>query len=63
MPDKQLEGTIRFWESKLQYDKYLMESATEAQVQQTVKYLKELQGIKEIYGEENGNQRAVRASP
>ncbi len=47
MPDKQLELTIRFWESKFQYDRYLMDSATDALIQNTVKYLKRLQEIDE----------------
>ena len=47
MSDKQLELTIRFWESKLQYDHYLMDPATDALIQDTVKYLKHLQEIDE----------------
>lgn len=54
MPDKQLEGTIRFWESKLQYERYLMSPGTEVLVKQTVKYLKELEEIKDSYGEDVG---------
>ncbi len=41
----QLEGCIRFWESKLK-DMYLLESSTRVLVEQTVSYLKELQQIK-----------------
>ncbi len=47
MSDKQLELTIRFWEAKLQYDRYLMDTATDALIQDTVKYLKRLQEIDE----------------
>ncbi len=47
MSDTQLDLTIRFWESKLQYDRYLMDPATDALIQDTVKYLKRLQEIDE----------------
>ncbi len=47
MSDTQLDLTIRFWESKLLYDRYLMDPATDALIQDTVKYLKRLQEIDE----------------
>ena len=43
---KQLKGCIKFWESKLHHDKYLLESSTEVLINETVLYLKELQRIK-----------------
>ncbi len=42
---EQLEGCIRFWESKLE-DKYLLESSTEVLIRETVNYLRELKQIK-----------------
>lgn len=45
---KQLEGCIKFWESKLFHDKFLLESSTEVLIESTVSYLKELQQIKSI---------------
>ena len=38
----ELEGCIRFWESKLK-DKYLLEPATIALIEMTIKFLKKLQ--------------------
>lgn len=41
-----LEGCIRFWESKLT-DRYLMDSSTQAHLENTVRYLKELEKLRE----------------
>lgn len=38
----QLNKTINFWKSKLQYEKYLLSPATESLVQLTVKSLEKL---------------------
>jgi len=35
-----VESLIRFWESKLQYDKFLMEPSTTVMVEATVRELK-----------------------
>lgn len=42
---EQLEGCIKFWESKLE-DKYLLEPSTEVLIKETITYLRELQQIK-----------------
>jgi len=39
-----LEGCISFWESKLFYDKYLLEPSTIVLIENTIKFLKRLQG-------------------
>ena len=38
-----LEGCIRFWESTLFHNRYLLEPATIALIEMTIKFLKELQ--------------------
>ena len=45
--DKQeLTNLIHFWESKLTYDKVLLELSTAYIIEKTVKYLKELKSIR-----------------
>lgn len=39
----ELEGCIKFWESKLFHDRFLMEPSTIFQVEATVRFLKRLQ--------------------
>lgn len=46
MRDKQLEGVIRFWETKL-VDRDLLSPGTVALIELTIKYLKELKEVKE----------------
>ncbi|MBA7686806.1 hypothetical protein ES703_95265 [subsurface metagenome] len=46
MNDKQLEGLIEFWKSKLLHDRHLMTVSTQTLVQQTINYLEELQKLK-----------------
>ena len=43
----ELEGCIRFWKAKLAQDSYLMEPSATVSIQNTVKYLEELQRLKE----------------
>lgn len=43
----ELEGCIQFWESKLKHDRYLMEPSVIVGIQNTVKYLEELQRLRE----------------
>lgn len=47
-----LEKVIRFWESALFHHKFLMGVTTQLFVEETVKYLKELQEIKKKEGAE-----------
>lgn len=46
----QLEGCIRFWESKLFHNRYLLEPATIVLIESTIHFLKELQQIKKEEG-------------
>lgn len=45
--DEMLKGNIRFWESMLFHDRFVMNTSTITFIEQTIKYLKELQEIKE----------------
>ena len=44
---QQLNGCIAFWEVKLAQDRYLMAPATQALIENTVRYLKELEKLQE----------------
>ncbi|GAI93740.1 unnamed protein product [marine sediment metagenome] len=44
---QQLNGCITFWEVKLAQDRYLMAPATQALIENTVRYLKELEKLQE----------------
>lgn len=44
---QQLNGCITFWEAKLAQDSYLMAPATQALIEDTVRYLKELEKLQE----------------
>lgn len=41
-----LEGCIRFWESILEHNRFVMAISTISQVEATIKFLKELQKVK-----------------
>jgi len=43
----QLEGCIRFWESILEHNRFVMSVSTISQIEATIKFLRELQKIKE----------------
>jgi len=43
----QLEGCIRFWRAKLAKEAYLIDTSTVTLVESTIKYLEELQRLKE----------------
>ena len=40
-----LEGCIRFWKSKLESNRFLLEPATDAQIEATIRFLEELQKL------------------
>jgi len=40
-----LKGCVKFWESKLLHDKFLLESSTEVLITETVSFLKELEQV------------------
>jgi len=42
----QLEGCIRFWESMLKNNRFVMSISTISQIEATIKFLKELQKMK-----------------
>ena len=42
-----LEGCIQFWESTLFHQGYVLEPSTKALLEMTIKFLKELQRLKE----------------
>ncbi len=44
---QQLNGCITFWEVKLSQESYLMAPATQALIESTVRYLKELEKLQE----------------
>ena len=51
----QLEGCIRFWRAKLAREAYLIDISTVTLVESTIKYLEELQHLKEkSKGKEHG---------
>jgi len=39
----QLEGCIQFWQSKLDYERYLMGVSTQTIIESTIKYLEKLE--------------------
>ncbi len=47
----QLNGCITFWEVKLAHDRYLMAPATQALIENTVRYLKELEKLQKMVQE------------
>lgn len=53
-----LNNTIRFWESSLEHDRFLMDVSTRVFVEQTVKFLKELSEIKAKQGVIDGQAQS-----
>ena len=43
----QIEGCIRFWQSILKNNRFVMSVSTISQIEATIKFLRELQKIKE----------------
>ncbi|MBA7498905.1 hypothetical protein ES704_01644 [subsurface metagenome] len=42
-----LEGCIQFWETKLSHEHYLLDPCTQGLIESTVRYLKELEKLRE----------------